>query len=639
MRQGESFCSLDTYSVETVVVGSGAAGYNTSDSLLKLGYKNVVLLSENLQFGTSRNTGSDKQTYYKLSLCGGDSDSVRSMAEDFFSGGAVDGDLALAEAAGSAPSFLKLASLGVPFPVTRYGEYVGYKTDHDPRKRATSAGPYTSRFMTEALEASLKEQGATLLDGYQVVRILHEEDEVRGVLCLRSEDQQFCILWCRNLVWATGGPAVMYANSVYPVTQFGASGLAFEAGCMGRNLTEWQYGMASLKPRWNVSGTYMQVLPCFYSIDEEGQRHDFLLSQFEDPYEMLSWVFLKGYQWPFDVRKIESGSSIIDLLVYQELEKGRRVYLDYRQNPLEEELNFDLLQEEAALYLQQSGATFGLPIDRLKVMNAPAYEFYLDHGVDLAKEPLEISLCAQHNNGGLAVDVWWQTNVKGMFAVGEAAGTHGVYRPGGSALNAGQVGSVRAATYIQKKCHDPQWKAKPSCASQVQEILALAEEGVGPTDTASPLYRKVRSQMSLYASLIREEGAIRTLYEEVLTSLEQFSTFKVSSKAQLGFLFRLRDCLLSQSVYLYAMGEYLQADGLSRGSSLYLQEDGKHLHPLLPAKFSSRLAEDDSLEKIMEVVFKNGKREAMWRKRRPLPEEDAFFETVWKTYREHGNVE
>ncbi len=67
----------------------------------------------------------------------------------------------------------------------------------------------------------------------------------------------------------------------------------------------------------------------------------------------------------------------------------------------------------------------------------------------------KIAICAQHNNGGLSVDHHWQTNVKGFFAVGEVAGTHGVTRPGGSALNAGQVGSTRAAEYI---AHD---KNKP----------------------------------------------------------------------------------------------------------------------------------------------------------------------------------
>ncbi len=36
----------------------------------------------------------------------------------------------------------------------------------------------------------------------------------------------------------------------------------------------------------------------------------------------------------------------------------------------------------------------------------------------------------------------------GCFAVGEVAGTHGVTRPGGAALNAGQVFAVRLARFI-----------------------------------------------------------------------------------------------------------------------------------------------------------------------------------------------
>ena len=49
-----------------------------------------------------------------------------------------------------------------------------------------------------------------------------------------------------------------------------ATGLALEAGVKGKNLTEWQYGLASTRPRWNVSGTYMQVLPRVYSAEPDG---------------------------------------------------------------------------------------------------------------------------------------------------------------------------------------------------------------------------------------------------------------------------------------------------------------------------------------------------------------------------------
>ena len=87
---------------------------------------------------------------------------------------------------------------------------------------------------------------------------------------------------------------------------------------------------------------------------------------------------------------------------------------------------------EAREYLTRAGACFGTPIERLAQMNQPAIDFYRDKGVDLYTQPLEIALCAQHNNGGIGIDCWWQTDVKGPFAVGEAAASHGVYRPGGA---------------------------------------------------------------------------------------------------------------------------------------------------------------------------------------------------------------
>ena len=129
----------------TAVVGSGAAGYAAANRLYEAGQRDIVMLTEGVNKGTSRNTGSDKQTYYKLSLCGGTADSVEEMARTYFAGRGVDGDLALCEAAFSPRCFYYLCEAGVPFPHNAFGEYSGYKTDHDPAMRATSAGPLTSK--------------------------------------------------------------------------------------------------------------------------------------------------------------------------------------------------------------------------------------------------------------------------------------------------------------------------------------------------------------------------------------------------------------------------------------------------------------------------------------------------------------
>ena len=106
------------YRCNTAVVGSGAAGFNAADRLWQLGQHDIMLVTENRAGGTSRNTGSDKQTYYKLTLSGGEPDSVREMADTLYAGRCVDGDLALCEAALSTQCFLKLVELGVPFPAT-----------------------------------------------------------------------------------------------------------------------------------------------------------------------------------------------------------------------------------------------------------------------------------------------------------------------------------------------------------------------------------------------------------------------------------------------------------------------------------------------------------------------------------------
>ena len=72
---------------DVIIVGSGAAGLNAAIALKKQGIQDVTVLTEGLTFGTSRNTGSDKQTYYKLTSSGTTPDSVRQMAQTLFDGG------------------------------------------------------------------------------------------------------------------------------------------------------------------------------------------------------------------------------------------------------------------------------------------------------------------------------------------------------------------------------------------------------------------------------------------------------------------------------------------------------------------------------------------------------------------------
>ena len=632
---------MKIYSYDCIVIGTGAAGYNAACRLKQFG-KNVAIVTEAVGCGTSRNTGSDKQTYYKLGLGGDSPDSVYKMAENLFAGGSVDGDNALIEAALSVRSFMNLCELGVEFPVNRYGEYVGYKTDHDPYARATSAEPLTSKFMTEALQKNAQRLGVEVFSGYLAIEILKKDEAVCGLLCIEKLSGNLIAFKCADIVMATGGPAGIYADSVYPECHTGTTSLALLVGAKAQNLTEWQYGLASVNPRWNVSGTYMQILPRFVSVDENGTEYEFLSDYFEDKYEALSAVFLKGYQWPFDSKKVLEGSSVIDLLVYREcVLKNRKVYLDFTKNPFDmADIEYNKLSAEAFEYLSKAEACLGTPIERLAKMNTPAIELYKGKGLDITKEYLQIALCAQHNNGGIAVDMWWQTSVKGLFAAGECAGTHGITRPGGSALNAGQVGSLRAAQYISQNGNIT------ISDGDFEKILNEAEsahkkqlENISKNyDNIDEMISAAQRRMSDNAAAIRNKSNMEKALRETEKELSHIcENAGVSEKSKLYKFYKLKDILVTQLAVLAAMINYADTVGDTRGSSLCYDEKGK-LRDGLEEMFRFSEENGNTRAKVQETVILGNEFKCCWRDVRPIPKNSNFFENIWRGYRENKNI-
>lgn len=620
---------MDYLDLDAVVVGSGCAGYNCADWLHTLGVTNIALVTEARTAGTSRNTGSDKQTYYKLSLAGDEPDSILALAQTLFEGGAVEGDLSLAEAAGSVRCFMRLAELGVAFPTNEYGEYVGYQTDHDPRRRASSIGPYTSRAMTERLEARVLEKKIRLLDGLRAIELLVDNCAVAGLLCLgrtRGAAPHYVAIRAPCVVLATGGPALIYADSVYPASQTGGSSLALQAGAQFANLCEWQYGLASVDFRWNLSGSYQQALPRYISIDENGVEREFLLPYFENPAELVHRIFLKGYEWPFDVRRLQ-GSSFIDLLVAREsVGLGRKVYLDFTREPCEGEAFFGSLHPEAARYLAQCNALTALPIERLRRINPAAVELYAAHGIDLARQPLRIAVCAQHSNGGIRVDSHWESSVKGLYAIGEAAGTFGVFRPGGAALNSCQVGGMRAARQIAESGPgqpSPRFEALAAGAAARADRLIAATHADRSTLTAAR--QRYGKRMSRSFGFVRRIPEMAPALRQIAADLDRFEADNHWTRPEeLPRLFQNHDLLLMQQAVGSAMLYAAERFG-SRGSAYVLRQGDPMDCVPVPENPSGR-REVTVLQKRQKI--------ALWTEPvRPIPERELWFERVWNQKR------
>ena len=616
---------IPVFEYDAIVVGTGAAGYNAADTLYSLGKKNIAVITEGIMMGTSRNTGSDKQTYYKMQTSGDVPDSVYDMAKTLFDGGAMNGDTALIEAAYSQKCFFKLVNLGVPFPYNEYGEFVGYRTDHDERRRATSCGPLTSKYMTEALERAVAEKNIPILNGHRVVKILTDKSRAVGVITLReqsaSEENRLgmSVILSSDTVYAVGGPSAIYASSVYPESQTCALGAAFEAGAEGASLTESQYGIASVKFRWNLSGTYQQVIPRYISVSG-GCEREFLPEYFGSPEAAMNATFMKGYQWPFDPRKIDTGarSSLVDIAVFTEMKNGARVYLDFTKNP--EGFDISLLCDEAKTYLENSGAAFGTPIERLKKMNGKAIKLYADHGINLCSEPLEIAVCAQHNNGGLAInDGYESTTLEHFYPVGECAGVFGVYRPGGSALNSTQVSSTRAAQKIASS--RTEISDIKTVTAQIKEFAERAEMMLGgDTDVDDIVSRRKKygETMSRAGAFLRNTDDVSFAKEFFARELDGFyGNYRVPDPHALKEALINRDVIITALTYLSAIGDYIENGGKSRGS--YLINGSADI-------------DTEHFDKIEYTGFDGKTATSRFEERRPIPESEQWFETVYNKF-------
>ena len=648
---------IPVLTIQTLIVGSGAAGLNCAEHLWELGIRDIAVATDNLGGGTSNNSGSDKQTYYKIGIFGEDADSPMAFARALYNGGMCHGDIAYCEGLGSAPEFFHLVRNGVPFPFNKYGAFVGYKTDHDPLQRATSAGPKTSMFMFEKSLAQVRRLGVSVFDKHEVIALMTagngNEKRLIGALAIdkgrvEAENSGLVLFNAENVVMATGGPGELYAESVYPPGQIGNHGVALEIGATANNLSESQFGLASTGFRWNLSGTYQQVIPAYFSEDDAGSRSWCLNQYHQTMSREATNIFLKGYQWPFHAARLQnSGSSLVDIAVYNERQAGRRVYMDFMQNPVAdgglEEFDLHAMEEEAVTYLVRSGALQEIPYERLAHMNQPSIDLYTEQGVDL-REPLEVAVCAQHCNGGLVGGMWWQSNIKHLFPIGELNGAHGV-RPGGSALNSGQVGGLRAASYIANVYNGRPLEqgqflslATPQVEREVARIRQMLSDSSGiDSDT---LRTDIKERMTRHAGFVRSVSGVAEALAEARAQWADVKANGVSvrSRADLTAGIQNEHLCLTQLCFLETIQTLIESGGGSRGAYVVLDDEGDLFVETKRGRELQHRSENEAMrEEILETtVLADGSVTVTPVPVRPLPEDDSWYETTWREWQEGG---
>ncbi|MCB1332848.1 MAG: FAD-binding protein [Roseivivax sp.] len=638
---------LPVYRTGCLIVGSGAAGLRTAVELKRRGGE-VIVASQSAWGGTSACSGSDKQTLHTANTADR-GDNFTAMARAIRAGGAMDEDIAYIEAVGSARMMASLQYLGLPLPQDRFGGTLRYQTDHDETGRATSCGPRTSRLMVRVLAEEALRLGVPILNQTTVARLVVEGGRVAGALALRKEDQApgnplgVALLLAPAVVLAAGGPGELYRDSVYPNGCFGTLGLALEAGIALVNLTESQFGIGTRREGfpWNLSGTYVQAIPHIYSVDADGTEHPFLTGYYRSTQELASNIFRKGYQWPFHAsRMLDFASSLIDLAIWREGQAGRRVFMDFNRNPLpvpgDAAFSLDRLDPDVATYLGNAGASQALPIDRLRRMNPLAIELYRRYKVDIAAEPLEFAVSNQHMNGGIAVDGWGRSSLAGVYAAGEAAGTHGVTRPGGAALNAGQVFGTRVAEHVAASgvAQAPSGAVAEETVTEAVAAL-LAPLRPGNAHDVRSVRAEVQARMSDHAGMICDSAGVTGALAQAraLNAALAAEGIDYSRPGEAARALQWHQMALASEAVLAALDHYVAQGGGSRGARAICAGDGTRVPQaraldLDAFRFRAERAADRDEQIVVQQV--DGRLRVSTRPNRRFDETARpFFERDW----------
>jgi hypothetical protein len=232
--------------------------------------------------------------------------------------------------------------------------------------------------------------------------------------------------------------------------------------------------------------------------------------------------------------------------------------------------------------------------------------------------------------------------------IGEMAGSHGVKRPGGSALNAGQTGGLRAAEYIVNAygCELAGYSEQLDLAEQqlTEFIDRIGNYGGSSGLAPAEVIEQIQSRMTASAGHIREmKDAQRALKEAVELHKEiQSQGFKLRNAGDIVTAIQAEHLALTSVAYLKAIVALLADGSGSRGSHLVLADDGIEIHPDVvnkatgePLKFKP---ENESLRSsVLQVQYDEDSADLFQCrtvKRRQAPTERKAFEPAWQDYRE-----
>ena len=300
-----------------------------------------------------------------------------------------------------------LVNLGVPFDTLEGKIALTMEAAHSVPRILHAGGDATGERIEVTLSRNVREAKIKVLEDCLATDILIENNAVCALKCADFRTHTIEQFACRNLILATGGAGQLYKFTTNSDVATGDGvALAFNAGAEIMDMEFFQFHPTAL----HLPG----VTP--FLITEAVRGEGGVLRN------------IKGYRFMPDY------SPAADLAPRDVVARS---------------IVYEMIKTHADNALLD--ATH-LPASVITTRFPHIYRFCLDHGLDITREQIPVAPAAHYMMGGIRTNTWGETNIPGLFAVGETActGVHGANRLASNSLIETLVFSKRIMNRISR---------------------------------------------------------------------------------------------------------------------------------------------------------------------------------------------